>query len=181
MSADHRKVRLASVRRPDMTLVIPAADGSETEYVVRGQLSINEVIEMYELQQAMSQLDGDNALPMLHAIRDAQGFLTRLVRERYPDAPAVDLSLEEMMVGFTAMLGGVTAAEEIAKTLVDGLDIDADEEVPAEMVGDPTVPLSAPSSPASLESASTTSGGQNGGETSVGQPSPSTSAVTTSN
>lgn len=173
MSTEPRKVRLSTVRRPDMTLVIPDADGEhEHEYTVRGQLTIDEMIDMYSMQKVMSAgVVDDNPVPMMEAVRDSQRFLTALIQERYPEAPPIDhLGLEEMTMGFMAMLGGVTAADKIAQTLMENLDVDETEEVP-ETGGDPTSPLSTRSSPPSSDSASTTGGNRSGGVESPGEPS----------
>ena len=185
MSTEPRKVRLVDVRRPDMTLVMSDASGGEVEYTVRGQLTVDEVIEMYEIQTAMgASQETDDALPMLRAISGGQKFLTRLVRERYPDAPEVVLGMEAMMAGFVAMMQGVTAADAIAETLTAGLTDEFIQEVAAETAGsdeevaaiaaDPTTASPQLSSTPSSDSPSITTGIPNGGAPAPGAPSDST-------
>lgn len=189
MSDDHRKVRLSDLRRPDITIVVLDAAGAEVEYTIRGQLELEEMAEVLEIEKITEAMSGDDPSAAIGGVIRTRSFLDRLVEERYPDAPKLRLSMEETMVAFAALLNGRRAAEVMAEALSAGMDPDIVEQTVAEQGGEeevaalesgdtnPTTPSEMPSSTPSGISPSGTDGPQTNGGTSAGDPSASTSSV----
>ena len=170
MNAGPRKVRLSDVRRPDITLVVLDGAGAEVEYTVRGQLTVEEVIAIMQLQKQLTFAGGEaDPVEVMEAVQESSKLVTKLVHERYPDADPLNLGMEEVTMGFAAMMGGVSAADEFAMTLTEGLSdefVASSPEVPDDV--DPTTVSPTPSSPPSEDSQNGTAGILTGGEHAAG-------------
>lgn len=162
-------LRLADIAAPDRILEA-VVDGTMWRLPVRGSLTITQMARLLQLEQTVNaaRADGD---ALIAVCADVQTEIMRILRERTPDAPNIEFSLEEAM----SVLGWLAGDTSATAAVVDAITPDEPAAAAAAEEGTAPGPLaerSTSSSPGlSSSSADGTDGAPSGGPSAPGEPS----------
>ena len=167
---------MAESRTLDLDLLVPeeraltlTVGGERRAFPVAGSVSLLQMVAMLRAERRLRQaLDtGDDSDEIEASAEAALDLLTLIVRERTPDAPALDVDVRQLLLTFRYLAGDDSVADAVAHVLTDGEPAQTADELERES-RDPLASMK-PSPEPSSGSESSEDGTPNGGERAAGE------------